>query len=210
MQARNSALQLETGLVVQNTMHCRQRLCAALFHPTQIGHPGVSVQCECCAAHDFLTYCLAMCVSAADILRSGKEGVMLVICGNEYTLSRHAAKSASKLAAGWMKHDGKMGMDRESMGLAAGVPVYLETEEKRRTEWWKAVLGRVLQSTCAGFWRRIRLACYLRLAEKNSAAVLQEHGRGGGRYPGGRDYGGDRQWTGCMLAWQERCLHRTK
>ena len=105
-------------------------------------------------------------VSAIKSLCGGKERVTLVVGANEYTISKEVAASASKLAARWMEYDERIGMSESSMRLMVGTSEYLDMEGRQRAEWWKAVLGRVLQSTCSGFWRQMRLASYLGLANK--------------------------------------------
>ena len=100
---------------------------------------------------------------------SERRSLTLVLGRNKYAISAVDLGSTSRFIAKSMAHCKKAKLGGAGVDIVVGKPSYLEIEEKREPKWWRAVLGRVLQSTCSRFWARAQLADYLTLEGKTMA-----------------------------------------
>ena len=110
-------------------------------------------------------WCLA--ASALGIRCKGSGEVALDFGRSGRTVFRvEELARASRLAERRMAHGHAMDLDGERIDLTIDRPGYLDAKEKQGPEWWKMMLGRVLQSTCGRFWRQLQFASYLELQGK--------------------------------------------
>ena len=115
----------------------------------------------------------AVSASAACSAYSMGERVVLILGGSEHSIAGEVARSVSGFLARRMRHARVLGKDGAKILLAGSGPGYLGRKETRGARCTKSVLGRVLQGTCGGFWRRVQLAGYLKPMEKTVRCVCR-------------------------------------
>ena len=109
-------------------------------------------------------YCAGVIAAVVDSLCDKEGQIAFVLDGCRCVVPREGVESTSNFLTRRMVHSRMLGQDGEEIGLVVRAPAYLGAEEKRGPGWWREMLGRVLQSTCDGFWRRVVLGGYVRLA----------------------------------------------